>query len=247
MLHHGDNSLILWLSPLDERHHCPEWIPSAERDALEGLSPQRAREVLRSRVLLRRLAARVLGCAPRAVRLQADPGQPPRLRDAQGWHLSLSHSRGAALVAMARQPLGIDLEARNRPITPALVRRFFSAREANVLDVLEQEHGPQWAQRQRLACWLAKESLCKLLHQPLLPSLKAWRYDPDRQALTHVQSGRTIPCRVGSSGQWSWGYCARATTRLVFWSSALPHGENPAHGVPWEGMASQIVESSLMA
>ena len=217
--------MILWLSPLDERQHRPEWLQPAEREALKDLSPQRAQEVLRSRVLLRRLAARILGCVPQAAPLRADPGQPPRLRPAQGWHLGLSHSRGAALVAMARQPLGIDLEASNRPVTPALARRFFSSREADALDAMEREHGPQWMQRRRLACWLAKESLCKLLDQPLLPILKAWRYDPDRQALTHLR-GRRIPCRVGSSGQWSWGCCTLTPARFSFWSGAvLPEAE----------------------
>lgn len=201
--------MILWLSPLDERHHCPEWLQPSERNALEDLSPQRAREVLRSRVLLRRLAARVLGCTPRSVPLRADPGQPPRLLPSEGWHLGLSHSRGAALVAMARQPLGVDLEANNRSVTPALARRFFSSREARTLDALELERGPQRARRQRLHGWLAKESLCKLLNQPLLPILKSWRYDWDRQVLIHGQ-GQVIPCRVGSVGQWSWGHCTMA-------------------------------------
>lgn len=166
---------------------------------------------------MRRLAARILGCAPQAVPLRADPGQPPRLRPAQGWHLSLSHSRGAALAAMARQPLGVDLEANNRSIAPALVRRFFSPQEAHALDALELERGPQRAHRQRLHCWLSKESLCKLLNQPLLPILKAWRYDPDRQVLIHGR-GQAIPCRVGSSGQWSWGCCAMAPARISLWS-----------------------------
>ena len=213
--------VVLWLSPLDERHHCPEWLQPFEREALENLSPQRAREVLRSRVLLRRLAARVLGCGPQTVPLRADPGHPPQLQPAQGWHLSLSHSRGAALAAIARQPLGVDLEVGNRPITPRLARRFFSAQEANTLDALEQEHGPQWAQRQRLACWLAKESLCKLLKQPLLPVLKTWRYDLDRQVLIH-ERGQVIPCWVGSSGQWFWGCCALAPARCSFWTGAVP-------------------------
>ena len=160
-------------------------------------------------MVLRRLAARVLGCEPQAVPLRADPGQPPRLQPAGGWHLGLSHSRGAALVAMARQPLGIDLEASNRPIPAALVRRFFSSREADALEAMEREHGPQWAHRQRLAGWLAKESLCKLLHQPLLTTLKTWRYNPNRQTLTHV-GGQVIPCRIGARGPWSWGCCSLA-------------------------------------
>ena len=209
--------MILWLSPLDERHHCPEWLQPFERDTLETLSPQRSREALRSRVLLRRLAARVLGYTPRTVPLRADPGQPPRLQPSEGWHLSLSHSRGAALAAMARQPLGVDLEANSRSVTPALARRFFSSQEANALDALELKRGSQWAQRQRLHCWLAKESLCKLLNQPLLPILKAWRYDPDHQVLIHGR-GQVIPCRVGSSGPWSWGCCAMAPARISLWS-----------------------------
>lgn len=208
--------MILWLSPLDERHHCPEWLQPSERDALESLPPQRAQEVLRSRVLLRRLAAWVLGCTPQAVSLQAGPGKLPQLRPSQGWHLSLSHSCGAALVAMARQPLGVDLEANHRPVASALVRRFFSPQEANALDTMELEKGSQWAQRQRLCCWLAKESLCKLLNQPLLPVLKAWRYSPDRQVLIHEQ-GQVIPCRIGSIGPWRWGCCAMAPSRISLW------------------------------
>ncbi|MXW12204.1 MAG: 4'-phosphopantetheinyl transferase superfamily protein [Synechococcus sp. SB0662_bin_45] len=218
--------LILWLSPLDERLHCPEWLQPSERDALGDLPPQRSQEVLRSRVLLRRLAARVLGCVPQAVPLRADPGQPPRLQPAQGWHLSLSHSRGAALAAMARQPLGVDLEADNRPVAPALVRRFFSPQEARMLADLERERGPRWAQRQRLHCWLAKESLCKLLHQPLLPILKSWRYDPRGQALIHG-GGQVIPCRIGSDGPWSWGCCAMAAARISFWTGAAPEPPCP--------------------
>jgi len=222
--------LILWLSPLDERLHRPQWLHPSERDALETLSsssPQRSREVLRSRVLLRRLAARVLGCGPRAVPLRADPGQPPRLHSLQGWHLSLSHSRGAALAAMARQPLGVDLEAGNRPVSPALARRFFSPREARTLADLERERGPRWGQRQRLHCWLAKESLCKLLNQPLLPVLKSWRYDPDRQVLIHGR-GQVIPCRIGSEGPWSWGCCAMAPAPVSFWTGAVPEPPCPA-------------------
>ena len=163
-----------------------------------------------------------MGCAPQAVLLQADPGQPPQLQPYQGWHLSLSHSRGAALVAMARQPLGIDLEVHNRPVAPALAQRFFSPQEAHALDVLEQEHGPQWAQRQRLNCWLAKESLSKLLSQPLLSILKSWRYDADRQILVHVR-GQVIPCRVGSNEQWAWGCCAAmAPAQFRLWAGAVP-------------------------
>jgi len=209
--------LILWLSPLDERLHCPEWLQPSERDALEDLSPQRALEALRSRVLLRQLAARVLGCEPRTAPLRANPGHPPRLQPAQGWHLSLSHSRGAALAAMARQPLGVDLEASNRSIAPALARRFFSPWEAGTLAALERKRGPRWGQRQRLHCWLAKESLCKLLNQPLLPILKSWRYDPHSQALIHGRRGQAVPCRIGSDGPWSWGCCAMAPAPISFW------------------------------
>ena len=133
--------LTLWLSPLDEQHQRPEWLQPFERHALEHLPPQRAQEILRSRVLLRRLAAGVLGCDSQAVPLRADPGQPPRLQPAGGWHLSLSHSRGAALVAMAHQPLGVDLEISHRSVAPALVRRFFQPQEALALAALARERG----------------------------------------------------------------------------------------------------------
>jgi len=201
---------VLWLSPLDERHDCPEWLQPWEHHALERLPMGRGQEVLRSRVLLRRLVAQVLGCTPQAVPLRADPGAPPQLEHMEDWHLSLSHSRGTALVAMARQQLGVDLEVHNRWISPAMARRFFSPEEADALDALERQEGPQRGQQQRLASWLAKESLCKLLRQPLLPILKTWRYDPEHHTLHHGH-GQTMGCRVRSVRPWSWAYCTHGS------------------------------------
>ena len=199
-------SPTFWLSPLDERLHCPEVLSTRERRSLASLKPSRAQQVLRSRVLLRRLAATALHCEAADVPLQAEPGSPPRLCGVDGLHLSLSHSHGTALAALHARPIGVDVEPGTRQLSANLVERFFSPEEAAALRSHQQQTGIASAQQRRLDGWLAKESLCKLLHLPLLRGLREWRYAPDQQAVIHRQ-GQAVPCLVQRSGAWAWACC----------------------------------------
>lgn len=199
-------SPTFWLSPLDERLHCPDVLSTRERCSLAALEPWRAQQVLRSRVLLRRLAATALHCEASDVPLQAKPGCPPRLYGVDGLHLSLSHSHGTALAALHTRPIGVDVEPGTRQLSAALVERFFSPEEAAALRNHQQQTGIFSARQRRLDGWLAKESLCKLLHLPLLRGLREWRYAADQQAVIHRQ-GQTIPCLVQRSGAWAWACC----------------------------------------
>ena len=101
--------------------------------------------------------------------LAMDAAALPIVREARGkprfdgtlrdWHFSLSHSRGHALLALARdQALGVDLESpRPRPHLLALAQRFFTPIETETLRNLPEEH--------RLhafyALWTAKEAVLK--------------------------------------------------------------------------------------
>ena len=199
-------SPTFWLSPLDERLHCPDVLSVRERRSLSSLESSRAQQVLRSRVLLRRLAAAALRCDARDVPLQADPGRPPRLYGVDGVHLSLSHSHGMALAALHSQPIGVDVEPGTRQLSATLVARFFSPEEAAALRHHRQQDGIASVHQRRLDSWLAKESLCKLLHLPLLRGLREWRYAADQQAVIHRQ-GQVIPCLVQRSGSWAWACC----------------------------------------
>ena len=197
---------MFWFSPLDERHHCPELLSRREQFILATLPAPRAQQVLRSRVLLRRLAAASLHCDPGDVPLRADPGRPPQLQGVNGLHLSLSHSHGMALAALHSQPIGVDVETGTRLVPATLVARFFGCEEALALQRHQQREGMGSAGQRRLDCWLAKESVCKLLNQPLLTGLREWRYVSEQQAVINRQ-GRVIPCLVQRSGPWAWACC----------------------------------------
>ncbi len=75
-----------------------------------------------------------------------------------GLHFNVSHSGDVALIALARQRIGVDVELiRAMPNADGLVKRFFSSAEATQYTSLPEEY--------RVAAffrgWTAKESLLK--------------------------------------------------------------------------------------
>lgn len=84
-----------------------------------------------ARGLLRRLLSRHMGVAPPAVPITYLGSGKPVLEDrSANIHFNVTHTDNLALIAMARQMIGIDVE-RFRPVSEpeGLVRRFFSAAE----------------------------------------------------------------------------------------------------------------------
>lgn len=114
--------------------------PLAGRARVEEQS-RRAREAL-SR------AATIAGA--RLAELQKDGEEAPL--PSNGWHWSLSHGRHFAAAALARAPLGIDLEE-IRPRSQALVPRVTSRAELELLG------GFDWCAFFRV--WTAKEAVLK--------------------------------------------------------------------------------------
>jgi 4'-phosphopantetheinyl transferase len=83
------------------------------------------------RGLLRRLLGRQIGVVPRDVPISYTGSGKPILADRNvNLHFNVAHTDNLALIAMARQTVGIDIE-RLRPVSEpeGLVRRFFSAAE----------------------------------------------------------------------------------------------------------------------
>ena len=83
----------------------------------------------------------------------------PRGHDAD-WHLSLSHSRGVVGAAVARCPVGVDLERRwERHWAEDVADLAYSAAERRLLD---EEADPGRAAALARLFWTRKESLVKL-------------------------------------------------------------------------------------
>lgn len=135
----------------DEVHLCHLTLPP-------GLAP---REVgAATRAVLGRLVAHYTGCAgpPRLAR--GERGKP-HAPDIPGFEFNLSHAGVHVSLAFAwRQPLGVDIEWRERRIqVQELARRFFAAAEADALDGLDSD----LRRAAFLRLWTHKEAVLKAL------------------------------------------------------------------------------------
>lgn len=115
-------------------HLTPEELARAARYKIG-----RAREQFAiCRGLLRRLLGCRLGMAPAEVPIvYTGAGKPVLAHPAGGLHFNISHTDGLALFALARRPIGIDVE-RTRAVAnlEGLVERFFSPAERTAYEEL---------------------------------------------------------------------------------------------------------------
>jgi phosphopantetheinyl transferase len=107
----GDAPLI-WLVRLDDPAVAALARGAALRESdLRDLAgrPQAAMRGLR-RQLTRLLLARLAGCHPDRVALRRGAAGEPLVEAPEGWHLSVAGRWPHALIGVARQPLGVDIE-----------------------------------------------------------------------------------------------------------------------------------------
>ncbi len=98
------------------------------------------------------------GCSVGQLDFERDEHGKPLLRDPPGWHFNLSHSRDVAVLAVARQPLGVDVEYQARRANwKAIAERLFSAQENQQLAAWTAELHDQRATQ----LWTAKEAWAK--------------------------------------------------------------------------------------
>lgn len=77
---------------------------------------------------VRTLLARALGL-PAPPRVDKDERGKPYLPDFPGLHISISHTRGAAAVALSDAPVGVDVEPAGRTLHDWFPARFFTEAE----------------------------------------------------------------------------------------------------------------------
>jgi 4'-phosphopantetheinyl transferase len=100
-----------------------------------------------------------LGVAAREVEFTYNANGKPLLADpSAGLHFNVTHTDGLALVAVARRPVGIDVERVRHVANPeGLVGRFFSPAERAAFQALEEAHRPAGF----LRGWTSKEAVIK--------------------------------------------------------------------------------------
>lgn len=111
------------------------------------------------RAALRRILAQRLGIAPADVRLTTNAHGKPLLADGTV-HFSLSHRRGVSVIALADQPVGVDLEFADSQVEiEAIAAWFFAPDEREALRPLTEDERREWFFR----LWTRKEAFVKAL------------------------------------------------------------------------------------
>lgn len=154
----------VWVVPLDgasadpaELHGC---LTPDERERADRYRAAHARhQFVTARGFLRRILGNELGVAPDGVRLTYGPaGKPLLAGGAEDVHFNVSHTDGLAVIALARRPVGVDVERVRAVSDPAgLVRRFFSPGERDAFGDLPEPLRPAGFFRG----WTCKEALIK--------------------------------------------------------------------------------------
>lgn len=137
-----------------------EQARAARRRGLE------ATRFVHAHAALRRVAAEYEGRPSEPAQVVSEYGRPPRPRS--GLHMSLSHSGDATLIAVATDPVGVDIETRAAAARvgddlKALARLTLSGRENDLLWAATGQQRPGlW-----LRLWTRKEALLKARGQGL--------------------------------------------------------------------------------
>jgi 4'-phosphopantetheinyl transferase len=141
---------------------------------------------------VRRVLARYLGSEPRAVPLRSGAGGKPELAMDAGIAFNSSRSDRLSIVAVARDPVGVDVE-RLRPVegADALAESLFTAAERRLLSSRPS------ASRDTsfLELWTRKEAVVKAFGGGLSIPLHAFDVTCDEAALHDRSVGR-----LGSDG-----------------------------------------------
>ncbi|MES2263766.1 MAG: 4'-phosphopantetheinyl transferase superfamily protein [Pseudomonadota bacterium] len=123
-------------------------------------TPELAQQYRRCRAALRCILGRYTQQSPDTVVLEYGPYGKPCLPDAS-LHFNLSHSERYALVALARDPVGVDIEGTGRAgINPAeLASLLFHPEELAAMASIAPEHRAAYF----YALWTRKEAYSKRL------------------------------------------------------------------------------------
>jgi len=185
-------------------------LDAPERTRWESYhEPRAARMFLVGAALVRCLAASMLGSSPGDVavdRTCRDCGKPhgrPVLTEpatGHGLQVSVSHSSGLVGVAVARHPIGLDVEALDRRMDMlSLAGAFLSPVELDTLESAGLHEDPEHL----LLWWTRKEAVLKLLGTGLRqqPTSLSLRLDGDAVDVSSVGGGlrrlglRRLTCR----------------------------------------------------
>jgi 4'-phosphopantetheinyl transferase len=178
-------------------HQVIEQLSSSERVRLESIkSINKRQEYLLSRALMRHSLSERFGLETQVWRFIEKPNSAPIIQNLPDGHwLSLSHSHGVICVALANQPVGIDIEqSKVRTNILALAKAFMSDNELELMNSKDHLDTDTFYK-----IWCAKEAFYKIL----TPSeqeglfLKGINYfDLTEGHYCHLSAGKIDDCHL---------------------------------------------------
>ena len=166
-------------------------------------SPTDAASFAGGRALVRLELARLLGVSPQELvfdtwcaRCGSTHGKPRLVEPAAEVEFNLSHAGSTLVLAVARAPVGVDVERLDRDAEPDVTRLACAEDERAELAGLPPADRP----RGFLACWTRKEALLKALGHGLA-------VDPKSVSVTFLDGVeprvRRLPAEFGPAEAWS--------------------------------------------
>jgi 4'-phosphopantetheinyl transferase len=155
-----EDCVHLWATRLDA---WGDLNPSrSERERADSFVFERdQRRFIVSHAILRHVLAAYVGIGPDAISYEYGPHGKPALasgRDSSGVQFNLSHSEELGVIALAKRPVGVDIELISEESDfEAIAEQFLTIHERQALGKL-----PQTDRRAKLPfCWTRKEALLK--------------------------------------------------------------------------------------
>ncbi len=135
------------------------FLSSEDLARLNRYSNQAARDMfLAARGAVRLLLGQILHTDPAKVEIATMEHGKPYLPAFPQLFFNISHSRNLALIAIARHPVGVDIEFLRRPVDfAAVMRRFFSDEERSDWEL----YGVPTPQQAFFRGWTRKEAILK--------------------------------------------------------------------------------------
>lgn len=127
----------VWLAEIGamDEAACLEWLHPGDHVRLQvSMHPAVRKSFLASRSLLRRLIFACTGSSPGDQHFEFNRQGKPFLRERPDLHFNISHSLPWVMVALSRDPIGVDVERmRPRSSLLALAERYFSPPEQELI------------------------------------------------------------------------------------------------------------------
>jgi 4'-phosphopantetheinyl transferase len=193
----ADTLQVRWL----ETGRRPDWQLAGWRDLLDDEERARAdrhrqsndRETfIAAHALLRSMLSDATGVPSGDWRFTRDPYGKPALAPEHGGcglRFNLAHTRGMAVCALAREEIGVDVEATDRRVDLAIANRFFAPREVEAIATAPPAYRPELFFR----FWTLKEAFIKATGEGLSRNLASFSFGLDPVQISFHPVDGSVP------------------------------------------------------